>query len=266
MATPINTPATAVAEVEETRRAVSVQASSPLLPHSFDQAVKLAEVMSKGKLVPAHLQSSPADCLMVIEQAMRWRMSPFAVGQCTSSIHGKLMFEGKLVAAAIYNSGLLEGRLGYEFSGTGESRAVKVTGKVRGSAKAESVDVALKDARTSNEHWKKQPDQQLIYAGTRVWARRHAPEVMLGVYTPDEDFGDTAIDHAPTASVTAVVEKPAYPQDDIEKNREAWLKIIAESPKTGADQIINKLSSKYALTDEQKGQIRGFASAEGAQA
>ena len=40
-------------------------------------------------------------CLVVIEQAMRWGMSPFAVAQCTSSIGGKLMYEGKLVAAAV---------------------------------------------------------------------------------------------------------------------------------------------------------------------
>jgi hypothetical protein len=38
---------------------------------------------------------------MVIEAAMRWGMSPFAVAQETSVIQGKLMFSGKLVAAAI---------------------------------------------------------------------------------------------------------------------------------------------------------------------
>ena len=31
-----------------------------------------------------------------------------------------------------------------------------------------------------------QPDQQLAYHGSRVWARRHAPELMLGVYSPEE--------------------------------------------------------------------------------
>jgi hypothetical protein len=46
--------------------------------------------------------------------------------------------------------------------------------------------VFLADAKTSNSLWTKQPDQQLVYAGTRVWARRHAPEVMLGVYAPEE--------------------------------------------------------------------------------
>jgi hypothetical protein len=57
---------------------------------------------------------------------------------------------------------------------------------VKGEAKPREVTVFLADAKTSNALWTKQPDQQLVYAGTRVWARRHAPEVMLGVYAPEE--------------------------------------------------------------------------------
>jgi hypothetical protein len=113
-------------------------------------------------------------------------MSPFAVAQCTSVIQGKLMFEGKLVAAALNASGILSSRLDYEFSGAGQQRAVIVRGTLRGETKPREVTVFLADAKTSNSLWTKQPDQQLVYAGTRVWARRHAPEVMLGVYAPEE--------------------------------------------------------------------------------
>lgn len=240
-----------VAEIEETRRIAAVSPSSALLPRSFDQAVKLAEVMSKGKLVPVHLQNSTADCLMVIEQSMRWRMSPFAVGQCTSSIHGKLMFEGKLVAAAIYNSGILDGRFSYEFTGTGETRAVKVSAKIRGG-KVESVDVALKDAKTTNEHWKKQPDQQLVYASTRIWARRHAPEVMLGVYVPEElevIEGEVLGQHG--ASATAIEEKPAYEKEKFDKNLPEWRALVS-GKKTTSAAILAKLESKATLTEEQR--------------
>lgn len=167
-----------------------VQTATALVPANMDDAIKLAQMMAKGKLVPQHLQDSPADCLMVIEQAARWRMSPFAVAQSTSSIRGKLMFEGKLVAAAVHNSGVLARRLSYEFNGDKNERTVTVRGQIRGENEYREVTVALRDAQTDNGCWKKQPDQQLVYAGTRVWARRHVPEVMLGVYTPEEDFED----------------------------------------------------------------------------
>lgn len=162
------------------------QGGNALVPQSMDQAVRLAEMMARGKLVPQHLQGSPGDCLMVVEQAGRWGMSPFAVAQCTSVIQGKLMYEGKLVAAALHTSGALATRLSYDYSGDGASRSVRVSAVLAGETEPRFVDVRLADAKTTNGMWTKQPDQQLAYHGARVWARRYAPEVMLGVYAPEE--------------------------------------------------------------------------------
>jgi hypothetical protein len=165
---------------------VAHAAPAALTPSNFGEAMRLAEMMSQGKLVPAHLQGKPADCLMVIEQAVRWNTSPFAVAQSTSVISGKLMFEGKLVAAVVNASGLLVGRLRHDLSGEGDSRKVTVSGHIAGEAEPRTVEVTLKEAKTTNGMWTKQPDQQLVYAGSRVWARRHTPEVMLGIYSPEE--------------------------------------------------------------------------------
>lgn len=160
--------------------------SNALVPTDANSAFRLAEMMCKGKLVPEHLRNSPGDCLMIVEQAMRWNMSPFAVAQCTSAPKGKLMFEGKLVAAAIQTCGIMDGRLDYEFSGSGPDRTITVSGKIKGGTGIKTITLRLADAATDNIHWKKQPDQQLVYAGVRVWGRRWAPEVMLGVYSPEE--------------------------------------------------------------------------------
>ena len=167
---------------------------SGMIPTDMGAAMRLAEMMSTGRLVPAHLQKSPGDCLMVVELAMRFRMSPFAVAQCTSVIQGKLMLEGKLVAAAIHSSGVLEDRLAYDFSGVNDTRAVTVKGTMRGEAEPREMTVTLREAKTSNALWTKQPDQQLVYFATRAWARRHAPEVMLGVYSPEEFDAQTVRD------------------------------------------------------------------------
>lgn len=157
-----------------------------LVPRDMREAMDLANMMSKGKLVPAALQSSPADCLLVIEQATRWGMSPFAVAQEVSVIQGKLMHSGKIVAAAVHGSGVLAGRLTYDFTGENGNRAVIVRGTLRGDAEPSAVTVRLADAKTTNQHWAKSPDQMLAYHGARVWARRYVPEVMLGVYSPEE--------------------------------------------------------------------------------
>ncbi|HQT38914.1 MAG TPA: recombinase RecT [Acidocella sp.] len=147
--------------------------------------MRFADMMAQAKLVPDHLRSSPGDCLLVIEQAIRWGMSPFAVAQCTSIVKGRLNFEGKLVAAAINSANVLAGRLHYDFLAD-STPGIIVSGTLRGETERRAVTVFLKDVRTTNDIWNKQPEQQLVYAGTRVWARRFVPEVMLGVYVPEE--------------------------------------------------------------------------------
>src|SRR5215217_4836058 len=71
-------------------------------------------------------------------------------------------------------------------SAEGDGRWVIARATIRGEAEPREIRVCIKDARTSNGMWQKQPDQQLVYFATRAWARRHTPEVMLGVYSPEE--------------------------------------------------------------------------------
>jgi len=160
--------------------------SAGLVPSNMSEAMRLAEMMATAKLVPTALQKSPADCLMVIQQAIRWDMDPFAVAQECSVIQGKLMHSGKLVAAVVNARGNLTNRLSFSYKGEGDNRTITVTGQLQGEATPRTVNVRLSDAKTNNNVWRTQPDQQLMYHGTRVWARRHTPELMLGVYSEEE--------------------------------------------------------------------------------
>lgn len=159
--------------------------SAALVPANMRDALEMANMMASAGFLARELQT-PGGALFVIEQAMRWKMSPFAVAMETSFIQGKPMFSGKVVAAAATSSGAIVGRLSYDYAGDGEDRTVTVRGMVRGDSKPREVSVRLKDARTNNRVWQTQPDQQLAYHGARVWARRHTPEVMLGVFAPEE--------------------------------------------------------------------------------
>lgn len=157
-----------------------------LVPSNMSDAMRLAEMMATAKLVPVGLQKSPADCLMVIQQAIRWQMDPFAVAQECSVIQGKLMHSGKLVAAVVNSRGELANRLSFVYGGAGQNRTIVVSGRLDGETEPRTVEVKLADAKTNNRVWQTQPDQQLMYHGVRVWARRHMPELMLGVYSPEE--------------------------------------------------------------------------------
>lgn len=230
-----------------------------MTPQNIAQAMKLAEMMANSTLIPTHLQGKSGDCFQIIEQAMRWQMSPFAVAQSSSVISGKLMFEGKLVAAAVNNSGLLSKTLDCRYEGTGENRSIYVFGTLKGEPGPREIGLYLRDARTKNAVWTTQPDQQLFYAGARVWARRHTPEVMLGVYTPDEVPHMEPAESQPERNVTPEPEAlPEYPTESFDHNFEAWAQAIRGGKKS-PDQIIAKVSSKGQLSDDQKQQIRDVA-------
>jgi hypothetical protein len=157
-----------------------------LVPQNMDEAIRLARAMAEAKMVPRHLQQDIGSCLMVVEQAMRWGMSPFAVAQCTSNIGGKLMYEGKLIAAAVQSCGAIQGNFDFEYAGEGADRQVTVSARRSGETNPRQLTIKLKDVKTKNEWWDRQPDQQLAYSGIRNWARRYTPAALLGVYSPEE--------------------------------------------------------------------------------
>jgi hypothetical protein len=162
------------------------QSSRALIPESMGEATQLAGMMAKARLVPKDLQNAPADCLLVIQAAARWGVDPYAVAQETSVIQGRLMYSGKLTAAVVNARAGLVGRLTYEYRGHGDERTVTESGVLRGETAPRTAEVRIRDVRTSNRMWQQQPDQQLAYSAARIWARRHTPDLLLGIWSPEE--------------------------------------------------------------------------------
>lgn len=163
---------------------------------TFAGIQQLADVIAKMESAPAHLRGKPNDCFRIVVQAAKWKMDPFAVAECTSLVHGRLCYEGKLVAAVLQAMGAIEDRLHYEITGTGQAASIKVSGRPRGhkgppleltgSVKDWRTVGKGKDGQPMKNAWDTMPETMLVYRGTRQWARIYAPEALLGVYTPDE--------------------------------------------------------------------------------
>lgn len=169
-----------------------------LLPQNMKEAKDFADMMSKSILIPKHLQGKPGDCLMITMQAYRWMIDPFVVASCTSTVHGRLCYEGKLIAAVLTTMNSTEGPLEYEIKGEGQGASITVSGTPRGGKKVEKITGTVKGWRTYGKNsdgeridnnWDKDPISMLVYRGTRQWARLYAPAGFLGVYTPDEIEG-----------------------------------------------------------------------------
>ena len=152
----------------------------------FEQLQRVGNLLAASQFVPKHLQKKPQDCFLVVGQALRWGMDPFAVAQCTYVVHGSLGYEGKIVTAAINTCGKLENNLAFNYDGEGKDRSCTISGKLKGEDEARAVKILLKDVKTENPKWVTMVDQMLSYRGSREWARRHMPEAMLGIKSDDE--------------------------------------------------------------------------------
>lgn len=161
----------------------------------YQAEIGVAQLMAKSSLLPKHLHGNPGNCLAVLMLSRDWNMNPIAVGLKTSVIPKKgggetLMFEGQLVNAVIGKSKEVNGRLKFDLSGKGESTICVVRGTLRGESEERTVSVGMPKTRNSPLWSGNQGDieQQLTYLAARTWARRHIPEVLLGVYTPEDDW------------------------------------------------------------------------------
>jgi hypothetical protein len=188
----------------------------------FEQMQRIAGAMAESSIIPDHLVAQPwwwkknmspaelgqmqeklgkeewgrswaeakkrtvANCFLVVEQSFRWGMSPFAVAPETYVVGGKLAYQGKLVLAVVNELAGLEGRLQFEWSGTGQERAIKIWGRFRGETVDREDTLTLKQAKTDNKMWTADPDQKLLYSGILHWARRWCPEVVLGVKSVED--------------------------------------------------------------------------------
>ena len=168
---------------------------------ALGQLTSFAELMAQSAVtVPKHLAGKPADCMAIVMQAMQWGMNPYAVAQKTHLVNGVLGYEAQLVNAVISSSSAIVGRFHYEYGGDWEKIAGKKDGRdelglsIRVGAVLRGEDeitwsepIYLADITTRNSPlWKTAPKQQIAYLAVKYWARLYCPEVILGVYSPDE--------------------------------------------------------------------------------
>ena len=175
-------------------------------PQNMREAVELAAIMSRaGAALPAAFRNKPGECLALIMQSLQWGFNPFALARHAYVVNDIVSFEAKVIAAAINKHAPLQKPLWCEYTGgvTGThevkrkhgvaqmpagSRTCTVYGLLNGDdAVKEYQTPELGEIKTKNSPlWEHEPDQQLFYYAVRAWARRWAPEVILGVVATEE--------------------------------------------------------------------------------
>jgi hypothetical protein len=259
-------------DFERLLKQVSFGTRDMLTGDTFDKVHRLAEVMASGRsTIPKHLQGNVGDCAAIIGQAMRWGMDHIAVAQKTHIVNGTLGYEAQLVVAVLNNSPLLSSRINYTWSDGWDGSKGKednskehwceVSATLRGEDKPRVLRITMAQVGgvRNSPNWGTDARQQLAYLGAKRWGRLHAPDVLLGVYTPDElQWGreDDALDeHQPRPpAAPAPAALPACRQEDLDRDIPKMQKVIDSGKKT-AEQLLATMSTKATFTEAQKAQI-----------
>lgn len=192
-------------------RVATVMAKAGLMPMSLTHAKQ--GNADNSPMVELPYEVVQARAFLIANQADLFQMDPNALAQCVSIVHGKLMYEGKLVHA------LISERLGidlvYEFgrydsakrdilgeraadgewlgdmpsSADDQGLGVRVIGTLPGELRPRTISgsVAMwhkgpKSPWGSANAW----PRQLRYMGAREWCRAYKPSLLLGILTDDE--------------------------------------------------------------------------------
>lgn len=253
-------------------------------PAHFHQMMDVANIMAKGvATVPKHLRGNQGDCLAVVMQATQWGMNPFAVAQKTHLVSGVLGYEAQLVNAVVNTMAPTKDRINYEWFGdwtkvmgkfeereskskkdedTGKALkyrvpawtikdeadlGIKVWATMKGEDKPRVLELLLVQCRVRNSPlWADDPRQQIAYLAVKRWTRLHCPDVLLGVYTPDE------IDSAPRDMGKAEVVVPDIPDDLRQEAKDAAAKGVQSYQKFWADTGKENRTLLASIHDDNK--------------
>ena len=200
---------------------------SKIAPQTLAEVVKFAEVMCRADIaLPKHLRGNAGACMAVAMQALEWQLSPFAVASKSYAVNGAIAYEAQLIAAVVNTRSGIKGRLKYRFDGEGAALTCTVTGTLDGEECVYTSPTIGSITTKNSPLWKADPQQQLGYFSARSWARRHCPEVILGVYDRDEaeEFRgpDAAKDITPQSSVMERLKAAQTSPETVASEREGF--------------------------------------------
>lgn len=197
---PVSEDAALVKQTSSPRRASSshkARGPKPLLPRSLKEALQLAELLSKSKLVPKGFET-PETCLVGILYGMEVGLSPIAALQRMAVIDGRPTIWGDAALALVQASGLLQSIKEDVIDDHSDDSTTSLTAIciVMREGRSEPIkgNFSVEDANRAGlwqkpGPWTDYPKRMLIMRA-RAFALRDAfPDVLAGLYIREEFEG-----------------------------------------------------------------------------
>ena len=235
-----------------------------LSPRSLDEAMKLADMISKSEMVPKDYQGKSANVLIAVQMGAEVGLPPMQALQNIAVINGRPSLWGDAIKAIILGSSLCE-----KFEESFDDQTMTASVLVKRVNHKERVVTFSQDDASLAKLWGKQgpwtqyPKRMLQMRARAFAARDEFADVLKGLSSADE-----MQDIVEVKNITPVaeVESPAliehYPQEQFDNNFPVWKKQILEDGKE-PEKIIRFLQGKGAnLSDDQIKKIKSIGATE----
>lgn len=182
-----------------------------IVPQSLGEIIEFSKLMAgSGVAVRKHMRGNPGACFSIAMQAFRWGMDPFQVANKSFEVNDQIAYEAQMIAAVINKNAPIKDRPTYAYSGNGLSRRCTVTVVTTSGQSLSYESPEIANIKPQNSPlWKSDPDQQLGYYSIRALARRHFPDILLGVYDPEEAESMSDVTPAAPAFAQPIDVRPA---------------------------------------------------------
>ena len=184
------------------------QAVGGFRPSTLTEAMTLASKLAESELLPVPLRRKPADVLVILMKGQELGLSPM---QSIGAIH---VIQGKAVASADLMVGLVKSRpeCGYfrmvESTPTSATYETLRQGDPEPTVMAYTMDDARKAKLADKDNWKNHPSAMLRARCSSALARAVYPDLVMGIYTPDEAAEFAHVDIEPPRMVRPPQRKP----------------------------------------------------------
>ena len=161
---------------------------------SFNQAQRIAMMLSKSKIVPSAFQGDGniPNVIVALEIAFRMKESPLMIMQNLDIIQGKPSFSSKFIISRLNTCGKFS-QLRFKYKGEGmEKECFAYANDLANDEIINGPSVTMKMAQAEGwlskggSKWKTMPDLMLMYRSAAFFGRVYAPELLMGMQTLEE--------------------------------------------------------------------------------
>lgn len=233
-----------------------------LAPRNIDEAMRLADMICKSELAPKAFKGKPEDTLIAMMMGNEVGLNPLQAIQNIAVINGRPSIWGDAMLALVQNHPKFGGIT--ESFDKGSMTATCTVWRKGGEKHTQTFSMEdAKKAGLSGKQgpWTQYPERMLSMRARGFALRNQFADALAGLISREEAM-DTPIDAEYSEPSPAIDHKqpetlPVYDAKRFEANFAKYSKAIADGSSTAED-IINLISTRYEMTDDQKLAFRDY--------